>query len=35
MEGKEGNRPKGSGDSGIMGEVEDVGSSDDEVTTSG
>lgn len=35
MEGKEGYRPKGSGDSGIMGELDDVGSCDEEVTTSG
>jgi hypothetical protein len=34
VEGKEGYRPKGSGDSGIMGELHDVGSRD-EVTTSG
>jgi hypothetical protein len=35
VEGKEGYRPKGSGDSGIMGEVDDVGSRDEEVTTAG
>jgi hypothetical protein len=34
-EGVEGNRLKGSGDSGIMGEPADVGSRDEEATISG
>jgi hypothetical protein len=34
-EGVEGNRLKGSGDSGIMGELADLGSRDEEATISG
>jgi len=35
VEGKDGYRPKGSGDSGIMGELDDVGSRDEDETSSG